>query len=159
TSGGEATSTPTASIPLPTSTRTLTPTSTAMPTATSTTTPTTGNASADRSLGGSAPAIANGVAAIPSLITAIVSGFQFGGAAAFIDEPAGGAASSCPLGGTATRSCSGSVHVTITLDSCKLPTSSGSATVTGTVTLDASGFCPSIILPPYNATADVQVVF
>src|SRR5262249_55830110 len=130
TPGGEATSTPTASVPLPTSTRTLTPTSTAMPTATSTTTPTTGSAAADRSLGAGAPAMANDVAAIQSLITAIVSGFQFGGAAAFVDEPAGSAASSCPLGGTATRSCSGNVHVTITLAACKLPTSSGSASVT-----------------------------
>lgn len=146
-------STPTASATAATPTRTAT----AGGSATATSTPTTG--AADQSVAGGIPGIASGVAAIPSLITAIVSGFQYGGAAAVIDGGNGGAAGSCPLGGTATRSCSGNVHVTITLTNCAISTSTGSVTVNGTVVLDASGFCPNLIFPPYNATADVQAVF
>jgi subtilisin-like proprotein convertase family protein len=159
-----ATATRTAST---TPTRTFTPTSAP---ATATASPTIGAPPAD-AIAGTAVQIANGLSGIPAVITALVSGLEFGDAlmtsAALIDG-VGGPAGSCPRGGTATRSCSGAVGapvLAIAFNSCEVPTSAGSATLgqippaQSAASLRGTGFCPTVVIPPWAATIAVQAVF
>ncbi|MGH7790124.1 MAG: proprotein convertase P-domain-containing protein [Candidatus Binatia bacterium] len=130
-------------------------------------TPTTSSAPAD-ALAGTAVQIANGLSAIPAVITALVSGLEFGEALLF--APAGetaGAGGNCPLGGTATRTCGGAgVGRTMALafDACEVPTSAGSVVIdelppaAQAVTLSGSLVCP-IPLPPWATTIGLEAVF
>ncbi|MBI3390482.1 MAG: proprotein convertase P-domain-containing protein [Deltaproteobacteria bacterium] len=160
-----ATVTRTSTEPFATHTATLTSTPTLSRTATASATPTAsltvapshtpGSAAVAESVAGSAVIVANGMTAIPSVVTALVSGLQFGGAASFDD---GGAAGSCPLGGSVTRTCPfGDSMLTIKLVGCRIATPSGTATIDGSVKL-GTGFCP-LVLPPWMATVDVTAVF
>ncbi len=138
-------------------TQSRTATASATPTASPTIAPssTPGSAAVAESVAGSAVIVANGMTAIPSVVTALVSGLQFGGAASFAE---GGAAGSCPLGGSVTRMCPfGDSMLTIKLDGCRIATPSGTATIDGSVKL-GTGFCP-LVLPPWMATVDVTAVF
>ncbi len=162
TSTTEPTVTPTAT-PSTTPSASRTPSQTAAATTTVPPTPAGGGDTA-RAVAEGAVAVANGMAAIPSVVTALVSGLQYsGGAAAALnaDPATGGAAGACPLGGQATRSCTGlgSVTLTLTLSACRVATPSGSVTVDGTITLQGSGFCPTAVLPPWNATVNVEATF
>ncbi len=151
-------------IPTPTptltATRTSSPSATPIHTATTTPVTTPGDSGVARSVAGGVVSVANGMAAIPSVVTALVSGLKFASAAALGAAASdGGAAGTCPLGGTATRSCQSTTTLVITLkDGCEVATSTGSVTLEGTITLTGSGFCP-LVLPPWNAVVDVVAKF
>ncbi|HUI26905.1 MAG TPA: hypothetical protein VL403_12545, partial [Candidatus Kryptonia bacterium] len=171
---GEVTATATASAtttltpspsgtPMFTASVTRSPTPTVSPTAgvaaTATTTRTAAPNAVAESVAGSAIVVSNGMSAIPSIVTALVSGLQFGGGSASFDE--GGAAGACPLGGSATRSCPLlNSTMTLTLTGCTVPTSSGSVVIDGTISVTGSAPCVSnVVLPPWNATIHVTAVF
>ena len=137
TATGKPSTTPSIGAPSFTPTRT--------PTAMSTNTP--GCASVVEAAAGGSAIIANGMTVIPSVITAIVSGVQFGSSS----PPAAQARSGngkCPSGGTATRTGSIPGSMLITLVDCELATSDGLLVLNGTVSL--SGFLS------LNMTANVQ---
>lgn len=169
------TATRTASAP-PTATATATRTATATALATATSTPTASRTATNgpsappgEALAGIAVQVVNGMSAIPAVITALVSGIEFG---ALVFDPGGqtsglgGPAGACPLGGSATRSCSGVGQVTLgfAFDSCRVPTASGSVVIdelppaTAAVSLSGTGFCPAV-LPPWSATVGVSALF
>jgi len=133
-----------------TSTDTATPTHT--PTATFTNPPVTPGDLAI-SVAGKVALIVDAMGVIPSVVTAVAAGFEFGSTTA----------SPCPGGGSATRSCSvqnGRVIIVITLSECKLDTANDAAAFRGTVTLTGLGSCaPLLIIPPINAMADLQAIF
>lgn len=155
-----ATAPPTpSSSPLPTASPSPSPTP-AVPTATP-----SGGADAALAVAGSGIGTASAMNAIPPLITAIVSGFEFGSAtlagAALSDAIGGSAgAGACPLNGTVARACTGvgNVTVTFTFSDCTLPSATGSLHIDGTVTLSGTGFCPNV-LPPFSTTTNVQATF
>ncbi|MFN8644630.1 MAG: hypothetical protein U0802_24310 [Candidatus Binatia bacterium] len=147
TAAATATATATSAIPTATSTAaaTVSPTAsatataaapaTASATATLTRTPTatsvpTPDAAA---LAGTAAQIANGMNAIPAVITALVSGVKFG--AALIYDPdaqlagVGGPAGACPLGGSAISGCIAATGTTTVAFDSRVPTASGSVTI------------------------------
>jgi len=109
--------------------------------------------------------------AIPSVITSIVSGFQFGGSSSSLSPGGaltfstddGGAAGSCPNGGTAVRSCTPSglfsVSMAIILTNCSVDTPDGSGTFDGTIELAGTGTCPNVIIPPATLTVSLQAAF
>ncbi len=154
----------------PSATATASFTGAATPTATTSRTPTAtlGAPGPAEALAGSSVAVANGMGVIPAVITALVSGLQFG--EALVYEPdVGGAAGACPLGGTATRSCTtgaGSVTLNLALDDCRVATASGSVAIdppplraAPEVTLQGTGFCPTAVLPPWMASVGLEAVF
>jgi len=102
-------------------------------------------ASVAESAAGGAAIVANGMAVIPSVITAIVSGVQFGNSAALGAAQGSG---SCPQGGTASRTGSIPGTMMISLADCMLATSDGVLVLNGTATL--SGFLT------ISLTANVQ---
>jgi len=152
-----ATQTPTITateIPTPTSTETPTETATATPTETATGTPTfTPPVTPGKlavSVAGNAAIVANAMQGVPSVVTAILAGLQFGGTAA----------TECPRGGTAMRSCTtatGRITVQIILSGCALDGNDGRVRLSGTVTLTGLGSCsPFLILPPTAVMIDLQ---
>ncbi|MDX2168302.1 MAG: proprotein convertase P-domain-containing protein [Deltaproteobacteria bacterium] len=157
----------------PTRTASSTPTRSATPTtapATATASPTAAAPPAD-AIAGTAVQIANGLSGIPAVITALVSGLEFGDALttfAALADGVGGPAGNCPLGGSATRSCSGGIgapQLSIAFTSCEVPTSAGSVTLgqippaSSAASLRGSGVCPNLVIPPWAATIAVQAVF
>lgn len=139
--------------PTPTATATATPTST--PTATATNTP----GGVSNAVAGGAAVVAKSLGGIPSLVTAIVTGLTRGGTTESLDQ--GGGAGACPLGGTASRTCTANgnaIRIELGLDTCALATPDGSLTLDTVlpISLDAPGFCsPTVLVPPINATADL----
>ena len=167
TAPATATVPPTAS---PTASRTPTPsathTATAVPTATSASGP------PPAALAGTAVQLATGMSAIPAVITALVGGIEFGDALVF--DPAaqtsgvGGPAGACPLGGSASRSCSaggGGGTLAIDFDGCRVATASGSVTIDPLPPADPAisllgGFCiANLPLPPWTATIGLSASF
>ena len=141
-------------VPTPTSPATVTATAihTPLPTATLAP-PTPGGATA--SVQGAAVMVANGMTVIPSVITAIVSGFEYSSSSSLVAEAnlEGGAAStgSCPRGGTASRNTSGFPPVvSISLANCAADTADGQLVVNGTASL-------GLLSPSLNA--DIQIRF
>ena len=158
-----AVATATASPPAsPTPVATQTPTRTRTPSATAAPGP---DAAA---LAGTAAQIANGMNAIPAVITALVSGVKFGAALTY--DPAaqvagiGGPAGACPLGGSSTSSCSAGT-TSVAFDSCAVSTASGSVTIdelpptNPAVSLHGSLCVGKLALPPWAATIGVSAVF
>lgn len=163
---GAATTTATAS-PVASATA-APPTATVPPTPTRTPTATGAPAPDAAALAGTAAQIANGVNAIPAVITALVSGVKFGAALTY-DPGAqlsgiGGPAGACPLGGSATSACTAGT-TTVAFDGCAVPTASGSVTIDElpptdpAVSLDGSVCVGKLALPPWNATIGVSAVF
>jgi hypothetical protein len=107
-------------------------------------TPTTGDGNIEDPVSAAVSVIANAMGAVPSVVAAIVTGIEEGGAAASLLVPRG--AGNCPLGGTATRTGSFPVNVQITLSECRAPTTDGTVTFNGTA---------SIQLASFNATIDI----
>jgi subtilisin-like proprotein convertase family protein len=132
-----------------TMTQAVTPTaSTHVTTATATPSAGPACAGAAESAAGAAAIVANGMAVIPSVIAAIVSGTQFGAASsATIVERAAGA---CPRGGAAMRSGSLPAGVTYTLVNCALGLADGVLTLNGTASLSG--------LPTITLGADLDAV-
>lgn len=153
------TSTPTVPIGAPTSTATATiatrtTTATRTPTAPPTSTTTPDDSAEARGVAGNIPLIANGLSTIPSVLTAVISGLQYG---TDVEGFGGGsAAGACPLGGQAKRSCPSISTVQYDLVDCALSTPTGSLVANGTVKLATAGFCPNLLLPPYQATVNVR---
>lgn len=146
-----ATVTPTVSGSVP---PTPTVTGTGAPSPTVTQTP--GSSGVAEAVAGGAVTVANGMGMIPSLVTAIVSGLQFSGAASLDDAGAlvfsaeGGGAGACPKGGSATST--GSFpNLNATLTNCTLATADGLLVLNGTVALN--GFLT------INMTVNVEVQF
>ncbi len=152
-------------------TATTPPTATGTPTLTRTPTVTVAPTPDAAALAGTAAQIANGMNAIPAVITALVSGIKFG---ALVYDPdaqlsgVGGPAGACPLSGTATRTCvnaPGQGTLSVSFDSCKIPTASGSVTIDELPPTDPAvalhgGVCISnVALPPWTATIGVSAVF
>jgi hypothetical protein len=139
--------------PAPTGTPTATPTVT--PTATVTNTP----GAAPIAVAGGAAVVAKSLSAIPSLVSAIVTGLVSGTPP---EEGQGGAAGMCPLGGEATRVCSaitGAAHLDIALASCGVATPDGSLVLNTftPLTLDFLGAnCSNLIALTIQATANVR---
>jgi len=174
--GSTATGTATRSATAPassseTATRTPTPMPTAVATATSSATsgPSAPPAAA---LAGVAVQMTNGMSAIPAVITALVGGIQFGNALVFGPDAqlsgVGGPAGACPLGGSASRSCSSGVGggtLAIDFDGCKVATASGSVTIDAlpptdpALSLRGSVCIANLPLPPWNATIGVSAAF
>jgi len=150
---------PTETQPPSTATATLppaaTPTQTVPAPATSTPIPGMGA----ESIAGNTVVLAQSLDSLTSVLTAIISGVQLGSGGAA--ELGGGGAGACPLGGTATRTCSGFITVKqrVELNGCTLPTATGSVILNGVAELSGTGNCPSIILPPLDLTADVKADF
>ena len=138
-----ATQRPTAA---PTPTVTVTPSVTPRPTATPT------PAGSVESVAGAAVMVANGMAVIPSVITAIVSGAEFGGAAGAEGRGGAAAAGPCPRGGTATRTGDIPGTLDLTLSNCAMATAAGLLVVNGTASLDG-------VLPPLSFTANLEARF
>ncbi|HTO56300.1 MAG TPA: hypothetical protein VMJ74_00840, partial [Pseudomonadales bacterium] len=142
------------------------------PTSTPTPTPTGGVVTPGdlaRSIAGRAALIADGMGAIPSVVTALAAGFVLdsGGStpgpspAAQSSDLGGSASAACPLGGSVTRTCTGtgSVVMTISFSSCSVTTPDGFGTFDGTMTLSGSGFCPNLIVPPFQIAIDFSGSF
>lgn len=164
--GATATATRSATPP-PTATASATRTPT--PAATATRTATSGPpAPPAAALAGTAVQIANGMSAIPAVITALVGGIEFGEALSFdpgaqlsgVGRPAG----ACPLGGSASRNCSGGT-LAIDFTACRVATAAGSVTIDPLPPADpaislAGGFCiAGFPLPPLAATIGVSAAF
>lgn len=162
TSTVQATATRTAastatSTPPPTSTLTRTPTATAI-------------AGPDAAaLAGTAVQIANGMNAIPAVITALVSGLRFGSGALVFDPAAqtsgiGGTAGACPLGGSATSTCSNGAS-SVAFNNCRVPTASGSAVIEElppadpAVTLHGGTCFQGFPFPPWTAAIGISANF
>lgn len=150
--GEQPTRTPTGPATSPTATATV---AQASPTATATTPVITPGSVSERVAGGTT-VVVNGMGVVSSIVTAIASGFQFGGstgaASALITSPyTGNAAGDCPLGGTATRSGSFPPAMTITLNQCGVPTTQGSVILTGAVSVTG--------LFTITANVDIDVTF
>jgi len=138
-----ATAEPTATVPpIPTATApapaTATASHTPLPTATNAPTVPPTPAGATKSAVGAAVMVANGMTVIPSVITAIVSGFEFSSSSSLVAPEAnleGGAAATgaCPKGGTASKS--GTLTQSITLTNCTVDTADGLLVVNGTASL------------------------
>ncbi len=138
------------SAPTPTSTPVPTPTrtATARPPATPTPTP----AGSVESVAGAAVMVANGMAVIPSVITAIVSGAEFGGAAGADGRGGAAAAEPCPRGGTATRTGGIPGTLDLSLSNCAVATTAGLMVLNGTASLGG-------VLPALSFTADLEARF
>jgi hypothetical protein len=88
---------------------------------------------------GGMPVVTNALSVIPSVVAALVTGIQSGGAAAAggVSGPVGRAAGACPLGGTATRSGTFPLplNLLVELSDCRAPTADGSVVFNGTAGL------------------------
>jgi len=157
--------------PTPTAAETRTTTATASPAPVSSTPTATPPASGvAETVAGRAVLVANGMSAFPSVITALVSGLKYGSSASLwsAGTSAGfgdgeGAASGCPVSGSAIRTCSSSGDkptTNMTFNACQVTTPSGTVTVDGTVTATASsGSCPDFLFPPWTATINMTATF
>ena len=91
---------------------------------------------------GGVPVVTNALSVIPSVVAALVTGIQSGGAAAAagITGPVGGAAGACPLGGTATRTGTFPfpLNLLVELSDCRAPTADGSVVFNGTAGLTST---------------------
>lgn len=154
-----------------TSTPTLVPTAANSPTATRTAT-TGPMPPPPEALAGTAVQLATGMSAIPAVITALVGGIEFGDALIFDPAAAtsgvGGPAGACPLGGSASRSCSAAGaggRLAIDFDSCRVATASGSVTIDPLPPADPAvsllgGFCiANLPLPPWTSTIGISAAF
>jgi hypothetical protein len=98
-----------------------------------------------QSISGGTTIVANAMSVVPSIVGAIVTGIQSGGAAAAARGVSqnGGAAGGCPLGGTATRT--GDLpFVSISLNGCKAATTDGTVTFDGTASIQLTAFTINI---------------
>ncbi|HUI27633.1 MAG TPA: hypothetical protein VL403_16235, partial [Candidatus Kryptonia bacterium] len=122
-----------------------------------------------RSIAGRAALIADGMGAVPSVVTALAAGFVFdtgntpGTSASRRSSDLGGIAAACPLGGTVTRTCTPgadqNVVMAISFSSCTVSTPDGYGTFNGSMTLTGNGFCPNLIVPPFEIAIDFSGSF
>ncbi len=139
---------------------------------TATRTSTSGPTVPPEALAGTGVQIANGMNAIPAVITALVGGIEFGDALVFDPDAqlsgVGSPAGACPLGGSASRACSSGVGggtLAIDFDACRVATASGSVTIDAlpptdpAVSLRGAVCIANLPLPPWNATIGVSAAF
>jgi hypothetical protein len=138
------TATPTGTVIEATPTQSVPPAPSATPTATST--PVDGSPTVPPAarIAGSTTVVVNSLGTIPTLISAIANGIDFGGAsgggASGGRDDGGIAAAACPGGGTATRTGNlfPNFNLDITLNACRVPTTDGFVTFNGRIVQSAT---------------------
>ena len=152
--------TPTTPVAPPSATATvLAPSATASKTPSATPTPTrTGGVATPPGAavaGGGVSIVVNTMQILPSVIAGIIEGIQAGGAGAQAALDDGGAAGSCPLGGTATRS--GSFpFVSFTLSGCTVATNDGTVSFTGSGSVQLTSFTINITTISFKNAQQVE---
>jgi hypothetical protein len=106
-------------------------------------------------IAGATLGVARGLSGISSVLLATVSAVNAANprdrSAAPADDPVGGAAASCPLGGSYDRMCESigpsRVRETVTWAACDYSRPGGSLDLDGTIALTLLGACPSTFIP------------
>jgi hypothetical protein len=120
-----------------------------------------------QAVAGSATVFVNAMGVIPNVVAAIVNGLQLSGAAFVLPAPlgeVGGPAAACPLGGSADRQGSFPFNLMITMTQCRVPTSDGSTTFDGVISVQLTSFTLDIDMrfadpagnPTLSATAQMS---